>query len=160
MGFDTVIASLIVISFIITMTYIFIASNYNLVEMSSNEYRKMIDIALERLNTRINITEINYDNSTYTVTAYIKNVGSTKFDDFSKFNVFIYGSAEGYNETYYPAIDSVSFTITSELINPGIFDPQEVAKVEINLKDPLPNGTYVVFICTPNGVCCSGEFLV
>jgi len=160
MGFDTVIASLIVISFIITMTYVFIASNYNLVEISSTEYRKMIDIALERLNTKINITEINYNNTTCTVTAYIKNVGSTKFNDFSKFNVFIYGNAEGYDETYYPTISNVSFNITLELINPGIFDPQEVAKVEIYLTDPLPNGTYVVYICTPNGVCCSGEFLV
>jgi len=160
MGFDTVIASLIIITFIITMTYLFIASNYNLVEVSSNEYRKLVNIALERLNTRMNITKISYDNTTCTVTAYIKNIGSTKFDDFSKFDIFIYGKAEGYSGTYYPTISNISFTITLDLINPGIFDPQEEAKVEISLKDPLPNGTYVLLICTPNGVCCSGEFLV
>jgi len=50
------------------------------------------------------------------------------------------------------------FSIVKELINPGIFDPQETAEAVLSIS--LPDGNYTLLICTPNAVCDSFEFNV
>ncbi len=160
MGFDTVIASVISIALIIAVAYVFASGSYTLTEMVSLEYRKAVNKAVDVINTRIYIVTVYYDNTTQSVVADVKNNGTTKFNDFSKFDVFLYGRPDGWTETYYPTISSISFDIIAELTNPGIFDPHEIVRLNVKLSESLPNGTYVILVCTPNGVCCSDEFNV
>lgn len=160
MGFDTVIASIISIALIIAVAYVFASGSYTLTEMTSLEYKKAVDRAVDIINTKIYILDVYYDNTTQSVVADVKNGGMTRFKGFSKFDVFLYGKPEGWTETYYPSIESLSFDIVAELTNPGIFDPHEIVRLNVKLTQPLPNGTYVLLVCTPNGVCCSGDFTV
>ncbi len=160
MGFDTVIASIISIALIIAVAYVFASGSYTLAEIASMQYKKAVDRAVDIINTKMTILNVYYDNSTQSVIADIKNSGMTRFKEFSKFDVFVYGKPEGWTETYYPTIERVTFDIVAELTNPGIFDPHEIVRLDVRLANSLPNGTYVLLVCTPNGVCFSGEFTV
>ncbi|ADB58436.1 hypothetical protein [Archaeoglobus profundus] len=160
MGFDTVVASIISIALIISVAYLFASGSFALVDMASTEYKKAVDKAVEIMNTKLSVLSVSYDNTTNTVVADIKNSGMTRFSDFSRFDVFVYGKPDGSSETYYADIKSVVFDIVAELSNPGIFDPHEIVRINVELAQALPNGTYVLVVCAPNGVCCSGEFTV
>ncbi len=160
MGFDSIVASILTLALIVAVIYVFVSGSLSLIDLSISEYKKEAHKFIEILNTKINITNIVYDNTINEVIADIENIGETRFSDFSYFDVFLYGNASGYTGTYYPSIAEVDTYLTNEITNPGIFDPYEVARFEISLNNSLPNGTYVLVICAPNGVCCSGKFVV
>ncbi len=160
MGFETIIAAIISITLIIAVTGMFISNNYFLAELSTMEYKKDIHRSIEIINTKISIIKIVYNNTLKEVVADVKNNGEVRFSNLSYFDVFIYGNASGYIETYYPTIIGVDMRLVEEITNPGIFDPHETMRAEVLLDNNLPNGTYVLVICTPNGVCNSKEFYV
>ena len=155
MGFDTVIASVIAITIIVLVAYTFISGSTSITENAINNYKELIKNELKRLNTAIKILNVTY--SSGTLQAYFKNTGNERFMDFEGFDLFIYGSTEGgSNVAIY--VTSVQYNITRELINPGIFDPHEIASVRSTMT--LSNGTYTLKICTPNAVCDTLDFEV
>jgi flagellar protein FlaF len=158
MGFETVIAAIISIALIITVAYAFASGSVSLTESSSLNYKQAVKEAIKTLHSGITITGLTYDNSTLRIISHFKNTGETKFKDFDKFDVILYGTTEsGSRVAEY--LDNTTYSITSELINPGIFDPHEVAELEAQVWQ-LENGTYVLMICSPNAICDSLEFTV
>lgn len=153
MGFETIVATIVSLSLIITVAYLFASGSVSLTEVANTGYKSAIHRAVNVLQTDISILNVTYNNSTLQIIAYIKNTGETKFKDFDRFDVFLYGTLTEY-------LANRSFTIVRDIINPGIFDPHETAEVKANLTSLLPNGTYVLTICTPNAVCDSIEFNV
>ena len=154
MGFDTVIASVIAIAIIVLVSYTFISGSASITESAIDSYKELIKIELKRLNTAIKILNVTY--SSGTLQAYFKNTGNERFMSFDGFDVFIYGSTGGSNVVIY--ITTAQYDITRELINPGIFDPQEIASVRSTIA--LGDGTYTLQICTPNAVCDTLDFEV
>lgn len=157
MGFDTVVAAIMVTAVIVTVAYTFLAGSTTIAELSVESYKDAVTSAVKKLKSDILILNVTYDNSTSKIIAYIKNAGEEKYPDFKDFDVIVYGkTSDGRMLSTY--VSSPTFTILNELINPGIFDPHEVAEVET--LQPLSNGTYVLLVCTPNAVCDSLDFTV
>jgi len=155
MGFDTVIASVISVMIIILVAYTFISGSASISESAANSYKELIKNELKRLNTAIKILNVTYSNGT--LQSYFKNTGNERFLDFEGFDLFIYGRTEGGSKVAI-YVTSAQYDITRELINPGIFDPQEIASVRSTVT--LANGTYTLKICTPNAVCDTLDFEV
>ena len=155
MGFDTVIASVISVMIIILVAYTFISGSASISESAANSYKELIKNELKRLNTAIKILNVTYSNGT--LQSYFKNTGNERFPDFEGFDLFIYGRTEGGSKVAI-YVTSAQYDITRELINPGIFDPQEIASVRSTVT--LANGTYTLKICTPNAVCDTLDFEV
>ncbi|WP_290725972.1 hypothetical protein [Archaeoglobus sp.] len=157
MGFDTVVAAIMVTAIIVTVAYTFLAGTTTIAEFSVESYKDAVNLAVKKLRSDIEILSIIYDNSTSEIIATFKNTGDERYPDFTEFDVIVYGrTSEGEMISFY--VNSTVFSISKELINPGIFDPQEVAKLEA--AQPLQNGTYVLLICTPSAVCDSVDFSV
>ncbi len=159
MGFDTVVAAIMVTAVIIAVAYTFLAGSTSIAEYSIEAYKEAVDVAVKKLRSDVEILDVTYSNATLTIVAHFKNTGEEKFVDFSEFDAIVYGkTTSGEMISFY--LNSTSYTILNELINPGIFDPHETAKLESTLSQPLDNGTYVLLICTPNAVCDSFSFTV
>jgi len=151
----------------------------------SNSLKKINEIDNERLKTEIEIgnvsvTPANPGSGSY-INVSINNTGSTKIlkSDFKHIDVFVYyhnyTAAEGnvtihkwipYNDTNYDgsALQNNEWTvvnITPDLINPGIFDPDEQMKIVVRVYPAInstsPNRLKVV---TPNAVSDAKYFLL
>ncbi len=155
MGFETIVAAIMVTAVILAVAYTFISGSVSIAETSIEGYKSIVYSTVKRLQTHIDILNVTYTSPT--LTAYFKNTGEVRFADFSRFDVFIYGRTET-GSTIADYVENTSYTIVRELINPGIFDPHETAELQFSLQ--LDNGTYVLVICTPNAVCDSAEFSV
>jgi len=159
MGFDTIVAAIMATAIIIAVSYTFLSGSTSIAEFSIESYKSAVNSAVMKLRSDVRLLNASYDNSTNLIVAYIKNVGEERYPDFSGFDVIVYGKTEaGEMISFYSK--SVSFTIAGELINPGIFDPREVARVEAVAVQPLVNGSYVLMVCTPSAVCDSLDFVV
>lgn len=154
MGFDSIATAILMSAVVLTAAYVLMLGNSQLTEETIEVYREIAQNSVTRLQSNVELLAVNYESPR--VIAYLKNVGSTKFDDFSSFDVIVYGKSESgiFVSDYLRA----NFEIIKELINPGIFDPQETARAVVEIS--LPNGNYTLLICTPNAICNSYEFYV
>lgn len=159
MGFDTVVAAIMVTAIIVAVSYTFLAGSTTIAEYSVESYKEAVQMAVKKLRSDVDIINVTYDNQSNTITAYFKNTGAERYKDFDEFDAIIYGKTDsGEMIAFY--LNSVSYTIAKELINPGIYDPHELARLDSILTQPLANGTYVLLLCTPNAVCDSFEFTI
>ncbi|WP_456469428.1 hypothetical protein [Archaeoglobus sp.] len=159
MGFDTVVAAIMVTAIIVAVAYTFLAGSTMIAEYSIESYKEAVQMAVKKLRSDVTIINVTYDNSTNTITAYFKNTGAERYPDFTEFDTILYGKTDsGDMVAFY--LNSTSYTIVNELINPGIFDPHELAKLDSPLTQPLANGSYVLLLCTPNAVCDSYDFRI
>ncbi len=154
MGFDSIATAILMSAVVLTAAYVLMTGNSYLAEETLESYREYTHASLQRLQSKVQILAVNYEGTV--LIAYLKNVGSTKFEDFSSFDVIVYGKTE--SGTYVSDYLKANFEIVKELINPGIFDPQETARCSVSIS--LPEGNYSLLICTPNAICSSFEFYV
>lgn len=150
MGFDSVAVAIILSAIVIAVGYVLVVGNSVLTEQAIEGYRELTHSAVKRLQSNIEIVSVNYSDGR--ILAFVKNVGATKFEKFDAFDAIVYG--ENFVSDYLHG----NFSVVNELINPGIFDPQEIAKFEANLN--LASGNYTLLICTPNAICDSFGFSV
>ncbi len=153
MGFENVVAAIMVTIAILVAAYTFISGSSVIAETAIESYRSATERALERLMTDIEILNVSY--SSGQVAADFKNTGETRFVSFDGFDAMLYGTTESGNSVV-EYLNNTSYSLLNELINPGIFDPHETAEMRANVT--LLNGSYVLVICTPNAVCDSFEF--
>lgn len=154
MGFDSIATAILMSAVVLTAAYVLILGNSQMTEETIEVYREISQNSLMRLQSNVEILAANYESSS--VIAYVKNVGSTKFEDFKSFDVIVYGRTE--SGIFVSDYIKANFEIIKELINPGIFDPQETSRAVVSIS--LPNGNYTLLICTPNAICDSFEFYV
>lgn len=154
MGFDAIATAILMSAVVLTVAYVLIAGNSYLAEETIEGYKEIAHGSLRRLQSDVEVITANYDNSN--IIAYLKNIGSTKFDNFDSFDFIVYGKSD--SGVFISSYLKANFEIVKELINPGIFDPQEISKANASIY--LPKGNYTVLICTPNAICDSFEFYV
>ncbi|MEM0088432.1 MAG: hypothetical protein QXD49_07430 [Archaeoglobaceae archaeon] len=150
MGFDSIAVAIMFSAVVLAVGYLLIVGNSVLTEQAIEGYKELTHAAVKRLQSNIEIISVTYKNGT--ITAFIKNIGATKFEKFDGFDAIVYG--ESFVSDYLRG----KFSMMNELINPGIFDPQEIAKFEAELS--LIEGNYTLLICTPNAICDSFGFSV
>lgn len=154
MGFDSIATAILMSAVVLSVAYVLISGNSFLVEETMEGYREITHDALKRLQSNVKILAVSYEDKS--LIAYFKNTGRIKFEDFISFDLIVYGKTE--DEVFFSDYIKAKFEIAKELINPGIFDPQETARAIVSIE--LPPGNYTLLVCTPNAICDSFEFYV
>ncbi|MDI9610104.1 MAG: hypothetical protein QXQ38_04495 [Archaeoglobaceae archaeon] len=154
MGFDAIATAILMSAVVLTVAYVLISGNSFLAEETIEGYKEIAHNSLRRLQSEVEIIAVNYENTS--LVAYVKNIGGTKFENFASFDLIVYGKSN--SEVFVSDYLKANFEIVKELINPGIFDPQETARADASVD--LPQGNYTVLVCTPNAICDSYEFYV
>ncbi len=149
MGFETIIVSAIAIFLIILVTIVVITGTNTLLETTHASFKDLEENLLEKVMTKISITNITWDNVSGDITVYLSNDGSTKITKYNYMDVILIHNGEA-KYLDYPA-DWQVVGIDGDAINPNILDPGETLKILVN--GPfLENDTVKFIISTPNGV--------
>lgn len=174
MGFGTIFATLAMVVIIGISSYLFMTGALFTMDTLSNSLKKINEIDNTRLKTEIELGTISVrTNSTYSIIdVSLNNTGSMKIvnADFKHMDIFIYyHNATGtenitiyrwipYSNTYYnsSALQDNQWTVvdlTPDLINPGIFDPDEQMHIAIRVYPAITNATQNwLKVVTPNGI--------
>lgn len=160
MGFHTVVATLVVVGILVFTAYSVMSGTVSMAEVSIKIYKENVKEAEKRLNTKIELISCTYNTSSGRLTFNMRNSGSEKFDSFTSFDVIVYGT-DSRNQSMAIYLSEVNFSIVSEIINPGIFDPSEIAEGNAVLPVSLDaGGIYVLTLYTPNGVSVQSEIQI
>ncbi|MGB2726893.1 MAG: hypothetical protein WBD09_00250 [Halobacteriota archaeon] len=178
MGFGTIFATIAMVVIISTSSYLFITGALFTMDTLSNSLKKINEIDNAKLKTEIEIGTVSVTSSNpgsgSNINVSINNTGATKIlaSEFEHIDVFVYyhnysvAAAENilihrwipYNDTDSSALQDNEWTVvnvTRDLINPGIFDPDEemniVVRVYPAINGTSPNGNWTKIVM-PNGV--------
>ena len=177
MGFGTIFATIAFVMIIGITFYFVITGALFSMDTLSNSLKKMNEIENAQLKTEIEIgenvsvTESNPGPGSK-INVFINNTGSTKIlnSEYSHMDVFIHYNATGtgkitkwipYNDTTgEPGNNEWTVRrISPDLINPGIFDPDEEMKIMIRVYPAIEkNSTNWIKVVTPNAVSASKYF--
>ncbi len=176
MGFGTILATLVTVVIIGISSYLFLTGALFTMDTLSNSLKRINEIDNARLKTdieigNVSVTASNPDSGS-DINVFINNTGATKILN-SEFkymdvlvhyynytgteNITIYGWIP-YNDTDgdSSALQDNEWTvvnITQDLINPGIFDPDEEMKIVVRVYPPIKeNSTNWLKVVTPNAV--------
>jgi archaeal flagellar protein FlaF len=166
MGFGTVIAAMVSVAIILLASYICSNGGFYMADGITDSVMKMQENENEILKTKIEITG-NYTDET-DIFVFLRNTGSTKIEDFNHMDVIVnYTNTSGNAKTIWIPYQNVTTSenrwivksISPDLVNPGILDPDEKMELQIKLKDSLKNGSVDwLMVAAPNGVKASGYF--
>lgn len=177
MGFGTIFATIAMVVIISTSSYLFITGALFTMDTLSNSLKKINEIDNAKLKTEIEIGTVSVTPSNpgsgSNINVSINNTGATKIlaSEFEHIDVFVHyynytAEAENitihrwipYNDTTHSALQDNEWTVvnvTRDLINPGIFDPDEemniVVRVYPAINGTIPNGNWTKIVM-PNGV--------
>ena len=144
MGFETITAQIIFISALLYFGALIITT-FNASWTNVHDSLKVNkDIMKIKLDERIEIDSIVYDNGDKKVIINVTNDGKTRVE-IDYIDIYI-------NETRIPRLAAnrtIEISSDSELKNPGLWDPKELAIINISKK--LKKGDYFVEIFTKNG---------
>jgi flagellar protein FlaF len=174
MGFGTIFATLAMVVIIGISSYLFITGALFTMDTLSNSLKKINEVENARLKTEIEIGDISLrTNSDYSIiNASLNNIGAMKIlnSEFKHVDVFVYYHNDTgteniticrwvpYNDTSYEssALQYNEWTVvnvTPDLINPGIFDPDEQMNIVVRVYPAINNITQnLLKIVTPNGI--------
>jgi len=162
MGFGTIFATIAMVVIIGTASYLGITGSLFSMDTLSKSLKIANEMDNEQLKTEIEIVDVIPHPEHIEV--MINNTGSTKIltHDYKYMDVFVYyyGKDVGYIFKWIPYTESApgdnEWTVKSispDLINPGIFDPNEQMKIEVRLKPDIESDyTDWIKVVTPNGV--------
>jgi flagellar protein FlaF len=167
MGFGTVIAAMVSVATILLASYVCSNGGFYMADGIADSVMEMQENKNEILKTGIEITGIYTDEADIFVSLH--NMGSTKIGDFDHMDVIVnYSNKSGNAKTIWIPYQKDATTlenrwivrsISPDLVNPGILDPDEGMELQILLEDSLENGSVDwLMIAAPNGVKASGYF--
>lgn len=167
MGFGTVIAAMVSVAIILLASYVCSNGGFYMADEITDSVMEMQKNENEILKTGIEITG-NYTNEA-DISVSLLNTGSTKIGDFNHMDVIVnYTNTSGNAKTIWIPYHEdagklenrwIVRSISPDLVNPGIFDPDEKMELQILLEDSLGNKSVNwIMIAAPNGAKTSGYF--
>ena len=172
MGFGTIFATIAMVVILGTSSYLFITGALVTMDTLSSSLKEINEIDNAKLKTEIEIVNVTTDgNNDINVT--INNTGATKIlnSEFEHIDVFVYydvvGASKGYvflwlpyTETSPPENDHWRVeSISPDLINPGIFDPDEQMEIWIKVQQNIDtDSTNMLKVVMPNSVSDAKHF--
>jgi flagellar protein FlaF len=167
MGFGTVIASMVSVAIILLATYVCSNGGFYMADGIADSVMEMQENENDILKTGIEITDIYTDEANIFVS--LQNTGSTKMGDFNHMDVIVnYSNTSGNAKTIWIPYQEdagklenrwIMRSISPDLVNPGIFDPDEKMELQILLEDSLENkSANWIMVAAPNGAKTSGYF--
>ncbi|MHC1610528.1 MAG: hypothetical protein ACXQTW_02845 [Candidatus Methanospirareceae archaeon] len=177
MGFGTIFATIAMVVIIGIASYMLIAGTLFTMDTLSRSVKIANEMDSARLKTAIEIVNVSVTSlgAGSDINVSVNNTGATKIlnSDFEQIDVFVSYSNHTagrihrwipYNDTDYGALQPNEWTvvgITPDLINPGIFDPDEQMRIVIRVY-PAINSTREkgnwTKIVMPNGISDSRYF--
>jgi flagellar protein FlaF len=167
MGFGTVIAAMVSISILLLASYVCSNGGFYMADEITDSVMKMQENENDILKTGIEITG-NYTDEA-DIFVFLLNTGSTKIEDFNHMDIIVnYTNTSGNAKTIWIPYQEdagnlenrwIVRSISPDLINPGILDPDEKMELQIKLEDSLKNESVDwLMVAAPNGVKASGYF--
>jgi len=145
MGFGTLSTNIIMFIAVISMTTGFIGIFKMYVDESASSMQIQSKVIANNIKTDITFQVVSFDNMTESTTATILNTGKTKLD-IDYVDVYV-------DSLMVPRNDgnrTIQISPTTEIENPGIWDPREV--LEVVVYKNLTKGTHSIKIATEYGV--------
>lgn len=182
MGFGTILATIVMVVILGISSYLFLTGALFTMDTLSSSLKNINEIDNDRLKTEIELGSVSVTPSNpgpgSDINVSINNTGSTKIlnSDFKHIDVLVhyynYTGTENitiygwipYNDTDYDisALQNNEWTvvnITQDLINPGIFDPDEQMKIVVRVYPAIKeSSTNWLKVVTPNAVSDSKYF--
>jgi archaellum component FlaF (FlaF/FlaG flagellin family) len=170
------LVAIILVALLITSGMTFSRVAIDSVDNISENWKQSISLNQDKIRTDIDVIDAEVSSSL--VDVYVQNAGKIQISNFSSWDVFVH--YYDINETYYLSrldyVEDVSpgenqWTVNTiynnedlsheELFQPGILDPGEVVKLQLNLypfTDIISRGW--IILSTGNGVTASTQFEV
>lgn len=137
MGFSGIFGSVIMFLAVITISLTLITSFNNMANDTSNSIQIQGKAISNSLKTNLFFDIVKYENDE--IIAYIKNTGSTNLQ-LDKIDFYIDGIYISRNDR------SLIIESSTDIKNPGIFDPGEILKVKIDSN--LVSGMHTISLTT------------
>lgn len=168
MGFGNIISALAAVTAILLAVYVFTTGAIYTADTLAEASRESHNERAEQLESSITITNVSSDDFDVYVT--LENTGHTKIGNYVHMDAIIWYYSPpddieiewiSYSEADSPSSrEWVIEEITPDSINPGIFDPDEQMKIQIEVSSSIKNmsaGNWLQ-ITTPNGASSSKYF--
>lgn len=155
MGAATVVASAIVFGLVIIIAYIIVGTSLQTIDVVTSAQSKLTESQEERMRSSIEIWNSSFDNWAQEVYINITNSGSETLKDFEYWDLYIFDTDELEPKLYSYKAGTASWgewnitSISPDIINPGLLDPEENAGITIKHYHGTPPW---VKIATPTGI--------
>lgn len=163
MGFGSVIAAMVSVSAILLASYVCSRGGFYMADVLSDSFVEMQENKNEMLKTEIEITGATTDG--VDILLSVNNTGAVKIGDFEYMDVIVlYCNSSNTTKTVWAPYQEETtpltrnhwkvYSISPDLINPGIFDAGEIMEMQIrlNASDPIGNSSENwIQVTTPNG---------
>ncbi len=149
MGFAEIIATVLMFIVIFYMGVMMTGMSVDHFRATKNAISSYQDANLKQIQTHIKITNASYETSFSGVRMHVKNTGSTILNpDYG--DIYISGSRIIRNSS------GRNMTISDELQNPGLWDPEETMIIDIPIV--LGSGTYFIEYVTEYSIKDASSF--
>ena len=140
MGFSTLVAQVVLFGVMITIFITYTITMGAYIYKTDNSLYSSYETLELKLNTEMTAINATYSASKKDITTYIKNTGKTKIDT-EYLDIYLDSERIARNDT------SLSITIQSstEIKNPGIWDPKETIQIIIDKRIDETGTHYMEF---------------
>ncbi|RME52017.1 hypothetical protein D6783_06070 [Candidatus Woesearchaeota archaeon] len=147
MGFGTVATHIILFIALLTVTTSVAVLFKGYVDSSGSALKTQQQFLFDQLRTSVEITSLSFNSSAdpQQTHIYVLNVGKTKLD-INKTDIFIDGIRFARNDSE----RIIRVENDTDVVNKGIWDPDEVVFIQANRK--LSSGKHTVLVVTEFGV--------
>ena len=155
MGFGNVASALILLIAVMTLSTAVVLSLKDYYDKTTTSVSLVQAELTKELRTDITIDVVHLDNTSNTLSVYIKNSGSQKLDP-AQLDVYL-------DKIYIPRNDSnrtVTILADTEMTNNTIWDPKEQVQIQIFNYSLATNTLHEITVTTQYGVKNSYEFTV
>jgi archaeal flagellar protein FlaF len=154
MGLDTVVVAFFVIGTIMVVACTLTIGANNLIKSSYDGYITISQTTMDRLHTDIKLNNITFDGTNVHLT--VENTGETKLSNFDLWDIIVVEEDQAF---YLRNNTDFGVTFTRNIINPGIFDPNEI--IDIKLPPNFNSGeSLLIKVITENGIASSANYTV
>ncbi|MDD1666183.1 MAG: flagellin [Methanomicrobiales archaeon] len=162
MGAGTIIATAIVIVLLIVTGYVLIGGTLSTARIVALAQQAATEQETQRIHTRIEIVRAVTNATDGLTFILVNNTGSEVIGHFDHVEVFLLQGGAPYtylNQSSGPW--NWTYTITPDLVHPGLLDPDEVANLTVPYDpDPLKGPPEWVKVTTANGVYDSAYAII
>jgi len=164
---ESVITAILMVSLLVLL--IFGLAHYLLASQAqiSDATREMQERLTERTRTDITTVGVEVTPAGDYVEVTLKNAGQTKLADFEYWDVILQytDGSNGQHVQWYAFASQWNYQIyqslapSLEVIEPGILNPGEYLRLQVNVSPPIGMGTTnLATVATPNGIAATAVF--
>ncbi len=127
MGFSNISSHLIIFIAVLVAASTVSVMLKHIVDSTGNSVANQQSRLVEQLDTDISIDAVHYDNTSNTISVYVRNIGSTRMKT-DQIDLYINNIRISRDNM------TVEVLNDTEIVNPGIWDPKELIYITANVE--------------------------